>query len=236
MLSLWEGKGRARRAPACCAFCTCGPTLWAARGRRSHQRDRNSCRQRKKGKAEEAVKLMERAWRPDGAPELAEHRQGRRGWRLKCTEAASEEETCPMGVEGSSAINHRTGFSAFLLVKGQARKREQAAREPIKARRLWTSGCQAVSGLVTLCRLKGLALAASAALSDLPTKSAGHHTSITPIFRARTGGQERLKSSAKVTQASSQGHSSPDAPISSCQYLSPPSTTETTAVQPGPAS
>lgn len=55
-----------------------------------------------------------------------------------------------MGVEGSAAINHRTGFSAFLLVKGQARKRAQAARELIKARRRGMSGHQAVSGLVTL--------------------------------------------------------------------------------------
>lgn len=45
-----------------------------------------------------------------------------------------------MGVEGSAAINHRTGFSAFLLVKGQARKRAQAARELIKARRRGMSG------------------------------------------------------------------------------------------------
>lgn len=64
-------------------------------------------------------------WRPDSTPEMAERRQGRRGWKLKCTHTVSEEEeeTCPMGVEGSTAINHRTGFSAFLLVKGQARKK-----------------------------------------------------------------------------------------------------------------
>lgn len=85
---------------------------------------------------------MEGVWRPDCAPELAERRQGRRGWRLKCTQTVSEEEeeAWPMGVEGSAVINHRTGFSAFLLVKGQARKRAQAVRELIKARQLWTSG------------------------------------------------------------------------------------------------
>lgn len=138
--------------------------------------------------------------RPDGAPEPAERRQGERDWRLKCTQTVSEEEeeeTCPMGVEGSAAINHRTGFSAFLLVKGQARKRAQAASELIKASGPWTSGHQAVSGLVTLCGLGGLALAAPAALQELPPKSAGHHASITPIFKARTGGQERFKSSAR---------------------------------------
>lgn len=96
--------------------------------------------------------------RPDGAPELAECRQGQRGRRLKRTQTVSEEEeekTCPMGVEGSAAINHRTGFSAFLLVKGQARKRAQAASELIKARRPWMSSHQAVSGLITLCVLGG---------------------------------------------------------------------------------
>lgn len=79
-------------------------------------------------------------------------------------------------------------------------------------------------------------MATPAALSELPPKSAGHHTNITPIFRARTVRQERFKSSAELTQASSQEHGSPNAPTYSCQYLSPPLTVETMAAQPGPAS
>lgn len=98
-----------------------------------------------------------------------------------------------MGVEGSAAINHRTGFSAFLLVKGQARKRAQAASKLIKKSWLWTSDCQAVTGVLSgLIRLSGLgrlALAAPTTLQKLPPKSDGHHTAITPIFRARTGEQ-----------------------------------------------
>lgn len=104
-----------------------------------------------------------------------------------------EEETCPMGVEGSAAINHRTGFSAFLLVKGQARKRAQAASKLIKESWLWTRDCQAVtgllSGLVMLRGLGGLALAAPAALQKFPPKSAGHHTGVTPILKVITGEQ-----------------------------------------------
>lgn len=69
-----------------------------------------------------------------------------------------------------------------------------------------------------LCGLGGLALAGPAVLQELPPKSAGHHTSITPIFRVRTGGQERFKHSAEVTQASSQEHSRPDAHTYSCRY------------------
>lgn len=122
---------------------------------------------------------------------------GGRGWRLKCTqtvrEAQAEQETCPMGVEGSAATNHRTGFSTFLLVKGQTRKRVKAASKLIKESWLWTSDCQAVtgllSGLVMLCGLRGLALAAPTTLQKLPPKSAGHHTGITPIFKERTGEQ-----------------------------------------------
>lgn len=159
-----------------------------------------------KGEGRRSRKVNGRS--PDGAPELAECRQGQRGRRLKRTQTVSEEEeeeekkTCPMGVEGSAAINHRTGFSAFLLVKGQARKRAPAASELIKARRPWMSSHQAVSGLITLCVLGGVSLAAPAVLQELPPKSAGHHASMTPIFKARTGGQERFKSSAKAAQAS----------------------------------
>lgn len=133
---------------------------------------------------------MQRVQRPLGAPEPAEHRQGQRGWRLKCTQTVreeEEEETCPMGVEGSAAINHRTGFSAFLLVKGQARKRAQAASKLIKESWPWTSDSQAVtgllSGLIMFCGLGGLALAAPTTLQKLPPKSAGHHTGITPILK-----------------------------------------------------
>lgn len=159
-----------------------------------------------KGEGRRSRKVNGRS--PDGAPELAECRQGQRGRRLKRTQTVSEEEeeeekkTCPMGVEGSAAINHRTGFSAFLLVKGQARKRAPAASELIKARRPWMSSHQAVSGLITLSVLGGVPLAAPTVLQELPPKSAGHHASMTPIFKARTGGQERFKSSAKAAQAS----------------------------------
>lgn len=101
-----------------------------------------------------------------------------------------EEQSCPMGVEGSAAINHRTGFSAFLVVKGQARKRAQAVSKLIKESWLWTSDCQAVTGLLSgLIMLGGLALAVLTTLQKLPLKSAGHHTDITPIFKARTGEQ-----------------------------------------------
>lgn len=96
-----------------------------------------------------------------------------------------------MGVEGSAAINHRTGFSAFLLVKGQARKRAQAASKLIKESWLWKSNCQPVtgvlSGLIMLSRLGRLALAAPTTLQKLPPKSDGYHTGITPVFKARTG-------------------------------------------------
>jgi len=139
-----------------------------------------------------------------------------------------------MGVEGSAAINHRTGFSAFLLVKGQARKRAQAASELIKARQPWTSGRRALSAPITVCGLGGLASAATAGLRELPPQSAGHHMSVTPILRVRTGRQDRFKSWGKVTRASSQEHGSPDAPT--YPRRSPPPMTETTALQPGPAS
>lgn len=99
----------------------------------------------------EAVRLTEGSRRPDGAPESAGRRRGRRGWRLKCSQAVSEEEkTCPMGVEGSAAINHRTGFSAFLLEKGQARKSASSKRAD-KGEVALQSGQQAMSGLVMLC-------------------------------------------------------------------------------------
>lgn len=98
-----------------------------------------------------------------------------------------------MGVEGSAATNHRTGFSTFLLGKGQTRKRAKAASKLIKESWLWTSDCQAVtallSGLITLCGLGRLALAVPTILQKLSPESAGHHTSITAIFKVRTGEQ-----------------------------------------------
>lgn len=46
----------------------------------------------KRGRQEKSkVKVMERVQRPVGAPEPAEHRQGQRGWRLKCTQTVREE-------------------------------------------------------------------------------------------------------------------------------------------------
>lgn len=43
---------------------------------------------KEKGKRSLRLRLMKRVQRSIGVPELAEHRQGQRGWRLKCTQTA----------------------------------------------------------------------------------------------------------------------------------------------------
>lgn len=121
--------------------------------------------------------------------------------RPKCTQAGREEEeeaAEPMGVEGSAAINHRTGFSAFLLGRGLARKRTPVAEELIKDKVTWDEAAV----LVTVCGLI-LPTLPFTTLVELPLKSAGCHARVT-LIKARTGGQERFKSSAKGNPVSQQ--------------------------------
>lgn len=91
MVSLQAGQDRARRAAAC-TLCTCRPSHCVIQERRSHQRDKLwQTEGKEEGKRSLRLRSMERVQRPVGAPEPAEHRQGQRGWRLKCTQTVREE-------------------------------------------------------------------------------------------------------------------------------------------------
>lgn len=108
-----------------------------------------------------------------------------------------------MGVEGSAVINHRTGFSAFLLGRGLARKRTPVARQLIKDKVTWDKAAV----LATLCGLT-LPTLPFTTLAELPPKSAGRQARVT-LIKARTGGHEGFKSSAKANPVSQQRDHSP---------------------------